>query len=494
MLNYTQFETPRGSAAPLEQRPIYTQQPQYAPQQASVREYSFFSISNLFGILFSYFKSIAAITLGITLFLVILSKLITPKYVATAQIYIDPKGLQVFENELTNNKNQDSNAAINLIESQIRVITSSSVLDKVVEKEKLYQDEEFFLAKTPSEGGSFLDGLFPKTTSLKPRNENEGKIRAKNALFKKITIKRPERTFIVDISMESKDAEKAAVLANSIAKSYIDEQTNEKSEAARKTTALLTSRLDDLRNKVKTAEEAAEVYKSKNNIVGVRGTLVNEQSLSDVNMQLSTARARLSDAQGRFEQVQRAKATGADLGSISEAINSSTISTYRTQQADARRKLSELNIEYGSKHPSVRNAQAQVDDINRQINEELARIMEGLRYDVERAKSSEVALAQSFDKLKVTASDSSQATVQLRELERESEAARTLYNSFLIRSRETGELERIDTSNTQIISPATMPYEKKFPPGTILMTLIGLILGGMIGYGQAFARALVKAG
>ena len=42
--------------------------------------------------------------------------------------------------------------------------------------------------------------------------------------------------------------------------------------------------------------------------------------------------------------------------------------------------------------------------------------------------------------------------VTLRELQREVQASRAVYESFLVRARETGEQERIDTNNIQVIS------------------------------------------
>ncbi len=55
------------------------------------------------------------------------SRVMTPRFMSTAQIFVDPRGLQVFDNELTP-RQQDSNTAINFVESQARIVTSQSVL------------------------------------------------------------------------------------------------------------------------------------------------------------------------------------------------------------------------------------------------------------------------------------------------------------------------------------------------------------------------------
>ncbi len=73
----------------------------------------------------------------------------------------------------------------------------------------------------------------------------------------------------------------------------------------------------------------------------------------------------------------------------------------------------------------------------------------------------------------------SQAAVRLRELEREVEASRDVYQSFLKRSRETEEQETLNTSSARIIGDATVPQRRTFPPGMTLFALLGFVLGGL---------------
>src|SRR5204863_6169932 len=73
----------------------------------------------------------------------------------------------------------------------------------------------------------------------------------------------------------------------------------------------------------------------------------------------------------------------------------------------------------------------------------------------------------------------SQASVQLRELEREVEAGRDVYQSFLKRSRETEEQETLNTSSARIIGDATVPQRRTFPPGMSLFAMIGFVLGAL---------------
>jgi Mrp family chromosome partitioning ATPase len=71
----------------------------------------------------------------------------------------------------------------------------------------------------------------------------------------------------------------------------------------------------------------------------------------------------------------------------------------------------------------------------------------------------------------------SQAAVRLRELERDVEASRDVYQAFLKRSRETEEQESLNTSSARIIGEATVPQRRTFPPGMSVVAMVGFMLG-----------------
>ncbi len=66
------------------------------------------------------------------------------QYTATAQIVLDPRELNLVQNELTPTSNGlNTDAALALVESQIAVMTSNSVLLRVVREADLTADTEF---------------------------------------------------------------------------------------------------------------------------------------------------------------------------------------------------------------------------------------------------------------------------------------------------------------------------------------------------------------
>jgi len=405
-----------------------------------------------------------------------IGKSLTPKYLATAQLYVDPRELQLVDRELTP-RSQDISGLAMVVESQARLITSNSVLTQVIQDTHLDKDPEF--------GGSSngmmarLLGLF----GLEARSGSEPKLdqmAALEALNRHINVKKTDRTFIVDIDVWSYDATKAAMLANAISNAYLAEARNSQSIAARRATSDLSGRLKELQERLRKAENALAIYKAQNNFVGTQDTLINDQQLMTSNQRLASAHAATLDAQAKYDQIEANRRASIDAGAIPEALQSPTIANLRAQYAEARKRMAEMTSELGPLHPSLRQMEKQVEDLRRTVNEEIDRFAQSAKNDLARARDYETSLTRALEAQKRQSVQLSQASVRLRELEREVEASRDVYQSFLKRSRETEEQESLNTSNARIIGEATVPQRRSFPPAMSLIAAIGLVLGALL--------------
>jgi uncharacterized protein involved in exopolysaccharide biosynthesis len=393
------------------------------------------------------------------------------KYTATTELLIDPADFHAVPNEITT-ANQQSDAAVLAVESQVRVLASDNLLAGVVGTEGLDHDPEFARG---TEG------------------RQQPALSALAELKRHLSVKRAERTYVVDVSVTSESPAKAAHLANAIAQAYLSEQTKVRSDAARQVSQSLTSRLKEMQDRVRDAEERVESYKAQNNIVDANGELVNEQQLSDLNNQLSAAHARVAQAKARLDQIQSIQKSSADVGAFPEAVQSPTITALRSQYAEVMRRDAEQKISLGERHPAVIEIEAQAQRLQKMIADEVNRIALSARSDYESAKANEEALSQNLDTLKHTTITTNASLVGLRELEREVQANRAVYEAFLVRARETGEQELVDTKNIRVISKADLPLTRTSPPSSRIIGLAALIFGGACGAGIVLMRATYPA-
>jgi polysaccharide biosynthesis transport protein len=404
-----------------------------------------------------------AAALLLTFFFVLI---VPPKYTAVTQILIDPTDLHAVGSDLTP-ANPANDAAALQVESQVRVLTSDSVLRRVVTAEGLDHDPEFIGSRS----------WFGRNDHINPA------VAALNALKRSVQAKRAERTYVVDVSVTSRDAAKAARLANAVTHAYLAEQTDVRSEAARQVSQSLSSHLNELKERVHEAENRVENFKVNNNIFSAGGQLINEQQLSELNNQLSAARARTAAAKARLDQVERLQTSRDETGTFPEAVQSQTIAMLRTQYAEVIRRQAEQMTTLGPRHPAVIEIKAEADRLRRNIDDEIHRIALSARTDYESARDNDETLAANLEKLKRNAVATNEAMVTLRELERDVLASRAVYEAFLVRARETSEQERIDTKNIRVISPADTPLRRSFPPSNLVLAIGALLIGAAAGTG-----------
>lgn len=445
-----------------------------APQRKSEAS---FNVLELVSLLWRRKIAIASAALIGACLAVTVGKSLTPRYTATAQLYVDPRELQLVDRELTP-RAQDVSGMSMVVESQARLITSNSVLLQVIQQASLDKDPEFGGggdSKTLMNSLLGLIGLQPRTPSA--ADIRDVQLAALDALNKHITIRKGDKSFIVDIEVWSTDPAKAAMLANTLTNTYLTDSRNSQALAARRATSELSGRLKELRERLRNAETALATYKAQNNFVGTQDSLISDQQLSNSNQRLSAARAATMDAQARLDQIDANKRTAADAGAIPEALQSPTIANLRAQYADARKKYAEQTAELGPRHPALRQTEKQVEDLKRTISEEIERFALSAKNDLTRARDYEASLNRALEVQKRQSVQLSQAAVRLRELEREADASRDVYQSFLKRSRETEEQETLNTSAARVIGEATVPQRRSFPPAMSLFAMIGFIFG-----------------
>jgi uncharacterized protein involved in exopolysaccharide biosynthesis/Mrp family chromosome partitioning ATPase len=423
------------------------------------------------------YSTAAALILALLLLL-----FVPPQFTAVTQILIDPTDLRAVGNDAAQ-PTEMNDAALMQVESQVNVLKSDAVLRRVVASQGLDYDPEF--TRPPS----FLGVLLGKDAM-----PGGPALAALDELKRRVQVKRAERTFVIEVDVSSASPMKAVRIANGIAQAYLDEETQERADAAKQVSQSLSARLLDLKNSLRDAEEKVEAFKASNGLLAANGQLVTDQQLADATNQLSTAHTRTAEAKARFDQIEAVQQSKDEIGAFPEALQSPAIAALRAQYAEVMRREAEQTATLGSLHPAVIDIQAQADRLHRIIGDEVQRTAVSARTEYETAKASEQTLAGSLDKLKQAAVSSNQAMVGLRDLERDAQANRDIYQAFLVRARETGEQEQLDTKNIRILSKADLPQRRSSPPPTLIIALGAMMLGAVAGTGIVFLRPQDRAG
>lgn len=416
----------------------------------------------------------------------------TPKkYEALTELIVDPRDLKLTDSDLTQTMIA-SDATLAIVENQMRVLTSGVVLNKVVDTLNLTSDPEF-----NGEGGR--SGLLATVRSLLSRDDGAAgaddvrrRALAVSNLAESIHVERGGKTFVITVSATTQNAEKSALIANTMADVFLQTYGQIQSETAGRATNELTARLTELRKGVEDAERKVEEFRAAHDLVDAQGRLISDDELLKLNEQLTVARARTLELNARAASTRSVNVDAVLGGALPEEMNSNTMADLRSQYSTLKQEADRAAVRLGPRHPERIALDAQLAGARDRIAAELRRIASSLQVDLRRAVQLEQELSARLAQLKVRSGDVSNDLVSLREFEREAAAKRSVYEAFLLRAKETSERKDINTANVSVISKAFPPLEPNGPSRAIV-ALAGLLLGFASGVGLGAMRGAYES-
>lgn len=405
---------------------------------------------------------------------------LVPRYTATTQLLVGINAAKVVDIEQVLSGSMSGDSAVI---GEIEVIKSRDLARKVIEALALDQYEEFnpdlkepgFLS-TLNPVNWLPEGLLESLSLKNVETGNEEDIKETkdtqliNRFLKKLTVTQVKRSQVINIAYESENPKLAAKIANTIADKYIVGQLQAKFDATKKATDWLNDQLDELKEKVKNSEHAVQDFRRLHNLTEVsKETSLSQQQLSEINSQLFIARAQRAEAEAKYQQVEAITRTGKDVDSVAEVLNSQLITMLRQQESEVQRKYSEMLVEFGPRHPKMVQMHAELDDIKAKVLGEVKKISAGLRNSMEVARVREGSLQGSLRQLEVKNSGNNQDEVQLRALEREATANKTLFETFLGRFKETTSTQGIEQADARVISVSEVPLMPSYPKKDMML-------------------------
>lgn len=409
----------------------------------------------------------------------------TPIYKASATVIVDNRQTNVIDLGAV-----ISGAALNtpVIDTEVEVVSSRSLMERVVTKEGLLENSEFnpFLEiaeKKPGLIGSLLGVEANKTPADEPTKELILETVTSN-LMRKVAVTRVGTTYLIKITVSSESAELAASLANAIADQYGLEQLESKLEATERATRWLSEKVEILQREVTAKETLVEQFRSDSGLLSAQGTTLTQSNIAQLQSQKVALESDLSLKAARYNGMQRQLQSGVGASALGEVLDSPVITQLKQQIAEAERKVAELQSRYGPRHPSLFAARNEVDDYTRQIENEMRSIVENLRVEVEVAQDQINRIDSRLATARNTLVRNNGSQVRLNDLERDAEASRLILTEFIQRFKQTSEQDELVQPDARTLSRASIP-EAPASPKKILNFVVGLMLGGFCGVALA---------
>jgi len=416
-------------------------------------------------------------------------------YEGHAELIIDPRNVSAGDLQSRGHAVDEE-----MLQSQVRVLQSRNLAYKIVEALELDQDPEFNVTlrqpdaidQTWEWGRALLTRwgvLSPDEPAADPLAEQPELVMAGvvDRFLAALKVDLLPESRVIVVRFTSHNAERAAQGANKTAEIYILDQLDAKYEATQRATQWLTDKIADLRRNVAASEQAVQKFRAQSGLLGPGGTMVTQQ-ISDLNAQLMLVRTARAEAETRLSRVRQAMQS---VGG-GDAMRTSSSQQLVDQEAALKRKIADLSKEFGDRHPQMIAARAELADVQNKLKSDMQKSLSALEAEVSAARGREVALNRQLDQLRGKVGQSANAENQLRTLEREADASRSMLETFLTRFEQaTAQLDAsINETDARIISRADVPLASSYPPraliigatfvvSAVLAALLALLLEGM---------------
>jgi succinoglycan biosynthesis transport protein ExoP len=315
---------------------------------------------------------------------------------------------------------------------------------------------------------------------------------AYDRLKRRLSLEEIRNTNLIQITVFSADPAEAALLANTIARIYMDQRIGERQSIVAKGLERLQDEVKKKEKDVNDAYAEASKLRTESGIVdpnpdGLDGSArVEDSSVLANQAKVDQTQSEVSALRSRVEQLDQLKRgdlmRAAGLLNLNDPIIEQKLPVYQTAQAEKARLL---NSGLGENHPDVKALQAQMDVLERQLSQQLDSILKGLQTQLEIAQNSlkamqeNLASTQDQQQQKKTASaqylDAKYRYIQERKL---LEGAKTRLNT-----------ESMESAMPQQSAAIRDPAEPSlFPsrPKIVLNLILSACAGVMLGVGLAF--------
>ncbi|NMP33334.1 polysaccharide biosynthesis tyrosine autokinase [Thalassotalea sp. M1531] len=425
------------------------------------------SLKELLSPLWNRRWKIVTLTLLVSLTVAFYVSLLKPRYQSSAILQI---GSNISANALSLNDalNNETAASYELIQTQYEILRSRKFAERVVAQLNLIEHPEFRVNKYNDKLPFLADGDLSEKPSL---SSVVGQFRSQ------LTISPISDTELVKITFKSYYPELTMKVANQVGQTYLQYQNEIHSSTKENTSQWLVDQLEELGMKLDSSELALQQFIESEGLVDVNGIsgLVSDEIGALTAASIKAEKER-DDLKVSYDYIKQHKGNLSKLAEIKEVNSHSSYIQLRNAQEKIERKISELSGRYGPKHPKMLAVRAELEtieaSIRQQIEEHVLSIEKEYLTTIEKVKATKSRLTSAkADFLRL-----SRLKNQFSQLQRDVDTNKELYNSYLIRLKETDAMGNYTaTFYVRFLDKAITP-KGPFAPRKSLYVMMSFIL------------------
>jgi len=397
----------------------------------------------------------------------------TPIYSATALVLVDPRQKNALDPESQMSLLPTDNARV---ESEVEILKSPSTQLDAITRLGLIKDPEFGVRLGTVDRLMIFLKMKTETALLA---DTDAQLRSVLSRFSNsVSIARRGLTYVIGISANSADPQKAAKIANILAQAYIDAQVDAKISNALSVRDALNRRLVQASATINDTENKIDTFINENiEKVG------NESARADITAMRSNLDALKSEglkAQTLQTSLSRL-AIEKDWDGVVAELRSDTVSQIKAERDKVLANLSQVAA--GSTRQS--DLKASLDKLDKRLSDEVNAQLGDISSHVKTIQDEQDKLRSTIRDTVLSSNLSNDVMVKIYELQQESSVSKTLYQDILQRLRGVETQADLQLADSRVVSPA-LPPTAPSSPKTQLILIMAIVAGLGLGLGLAF--------
>jgi len=413
-----------------------------------------------------------------------------PVYSASASIVLERQQANVVNvEEIYTYDTYDYNYS----QTQYEILKSRSLAERVVRRLQLHKHPHYgFQDRDKADEAPWyaidLKALLPAREKKPPVQYTQEELDERaiqgltGAIAGGLQVSPVEYSYVVYLSYESTNPRLAAQIVNVSAEEFIASNLENRLEGTLQATDWLDGRLSILAENLSASEQTLQDFRDREGLVSVEGvTGLGGSELQILSQRLQDAQRARIEAQNIREEVEGlANASIEELLTIPAILQHQVIRDIKREQSSAERRVAELGKRYGPRHPKMIAAKSDLRQASSDLVQEVRKVVSGISREYEIAQRNEQQLQEAWEARKSEMQEFNRTEFRLKELQREVETNRQLYDIFFTRIKSVSETGGFEKAHARIVDRAMVPGWPVKPNKRLSITLafaLGIMLG-----------------
>ncbi|MCO6187471.1 AAA family ATPase [Rhizobium sp. L1K21] len=399
---------------------------------------------------------------------------LTPKYTATAKILVDTSYKDVLNPSDQGGALRNEGSA--RVDSEVEILRSDNAITQLIKDKNLVTDPEFGISVGLTEK---LLSVFNLSGDETPDGD-ELLARVLTKVKKAVNISRQGLTYIISVSVTSRDPKKAADLANSLVHIYISQQVQSKISTTIDARNVVQSQIQQANAALATSERRFDQYLDDN--LPKFADQSNSAQIRSLKTQLEDLKKNAEEKSGVLDAA-LARLNNDSYSELAETLKSDAIAELERQREALTSSLD--SAEQGSqKAVDLRAELARIDaDVKKQARQEV----NSLQSEVSSYQNQASDVRQELRTSVLSADLPPEVLADIYTIRQESEIARNQYQNLLSRLKELDTQAQLQLADSRVVNEALAPATPSFPNKGLVLGLAFVASLGL-GFGIAFLR------